>query len=66
MRPLKAIIIDDEPDSVTMLQLQLTRHCSDVQIVGAFTSSSKALEEIELLRPDILFLEYRNARHERI
>lgn len=57
MMPLKTIIVDDEPDSVKLLQIQLQKHCPQVHIVGAFTSSVLALEEIEKLKPDLLFLD---------
>jgi two-component system, LytTR family, response regulator len=54
---LKTIIIDDEQDSVSLLQMQLNDNCPQVQIIGTFTSSVKALEEIELLDPDLIFLD---------
>ena len=55
--PLKVIIIDDEPDSVKLLQLQLTEHCPQVKVVGSYTSTVKALDGIETLQPDLLFLD---------
>jgi two-component system, LytTR family, response regulator len=55
--PLKVIIIDDEPDSVNLLQLQLTEHCPQVKVVGSYTSTVKALDGIEALQPDLLFLD---------
>ena len=55
--PLKVIIIDDEPDSVKLLQLQLTEHCPQVKVVGSYTSTVKALDGIEALQPDLLFLD---------
>jgi two-component system LytT family response regulator len=54
---LRTIIIDDEPDSVSLLQLQLEQNCSQAEIIGIFTSSVKALNEIESLQPDLLFLD---------
>jgi len=54
---LKTIIIDDEPDSVKLLQLQLSEHCPQVEIVGSFTSTVKALDGIETFMPDLLFLD---------
>jgi two-component system LytT family response regulator len=55
--PLKTIIIDDEPDSVKLLQLQLTEYCPQVEVVGSYTSTVKALNGIETLLPDLLFLD---------
>ncbi len=57
MNPLKTIIVDDEPDSIQLLQLQLTQNCPQAEIVGTYTSSVKALENIEKLQPDLLFLD---------
>jgi len=57
MTALRTIIIDDEPDSVNLLKLQLTQHCPQVELVGSYTSSVQALQNIETLGPDLLFLD---------
>ena len=57
MITLKAVIVVDEPDSVSLLMMQLIKHCPQVEVIGSFTSSVKAAEEIELLDPDLLFLD---------
>ncbi len=54
---LRTIIIDDEPDSVKLLQLQLAQSCPQVEIVSTYNSSVKAANEIESLEPDLLFLD---------
>ena len=54
---LKTVIVDDEPDSIKLLELQLAKHCPGIEIAGTFTSSDKALAEIERIKPDILFLD---------
>ena len=54
---LTTVIVDDEPDSIKLLELQLSKHCPEVEIAGTYTSSVKALPEIERLHPDILFLD---------
>jgi two-component system LytT family response regulator len=54
---LRTIIVDDEQDSVNLLRLQLTQHCIQVDIVGCYTSSVKALQDIETLAPHLLFLD---------
>ncbi len=54
---LKTIIVDDEPDSVDLLKIELAKHCPQVEITATFTSSSKAVNEIEKLEPDLLFLD---------
>jgi len=57
MTTLRTLIVDDEPDAVNLLRLQLQQHCPQVQVVGGFTDSTRALEEIEILQPDLLFLD---------
>ena len=54
---LKTIIIDDEPDSIKLLQLQLAKHCPEIEIADTFASSVKALAAIEKLEPDLVFLD---------
>ncbi len=54
---LRTIIIDDEPDSVNLLKLQLTQNCKQIELVGTYTSSVKASQNIEALEPDLLFLD---------
>ena len=54
---LRTIIIDDEPDSVKLLQLQLAQMCPQIEVITAYNSSVKAVNEIESLQPDLLFLD---------
>jgi two-component system, LytTR family, response regulator len=54
---MRCIIIDDEPDNVRVLALQLARHCPAVEIVGQYTDSIDGLRGIETLRPDLVFLD---------
>lgn len=57
MTKLKTILIDDEPDCINLLKFELNQHCPQVEVVGTFNSSTKALNEIELLNPDLIFLD---------
>ena len=57
MTRLKTIIVDDEPDSIQLLQLQLAQYCPEIEISGAYTSSVKAIDAIEKIQPDLLFLD---------
>ncbi len=57
MKKLKTIIIDDEPDSSNLLKFELGKHCPNVEVIAVFNSSAKALPEIELLNPDLVFLD---------
>jgi two-component system, LytTR family, response regulator len=54
---LRTIILDDEPDSISLLKLQLSASCATVDVVGTFTNPARALEEIETLQPQLLFLD---------
>ena len=54
---LKAIIIDDEPDCVKLLALQLKMYCPQVEVVAACTSSTEALAKIKELQPNIVFMD---------
>jgi two-component system LytT family response regulator len=54
---LKAIIVDDEPDSIKMLELQLKAFCPEIEVAATFTSSLKATDVIDYIKPDILFLD---------
>ena len=57
MTKLKTVLVDDEPDCVNLLKFELNQHCPQVEVVGTFNSSTKALNEIELLNPDLIFLD---------
>ena len=57
MTTIRAIIVDDEQDAVQILQMQLQQHCPQVQVIGSYTSSAKALSGIEALLHDLLFLD---------
>ncbi|MCG2615199.1 LytTR family DNA-binding domain-containing protein [Terrimonas sp. NA20] len=54
---IRTIILDDEPDSVRLTRLNIEQHFPQLNIVGAFTSPQKALQEIPSLQPDLLFLD---------
>lgn len=54
---MRAILIDDEPDNINLLALQLARHCPQVDIIGQFTNSLEGLKAIHQLRPSLVFLD---------
>lgn len=57
MKKLKTIIIDDEPDCVKILALQLQQHCDVVEVVATCTDSQLGLLNIQKLKPDLVFLD---------
>ncbi|MEP7239167.1 MAG: LytTR family DNA-binding domain-containing protein [Ferruginibacter sp.] len=54
---LTAIIIDDEPDCVKLLSLQLKMYCPGIQVVAECTDSESGLQQIKQLHPDVVFLD---------
>lgn len=54
---MKALIIDDESDSVRLLGLQLARHCPQIDLVGQFTDSNEGFVAIRNLQPGLVFLD---------
>src|SRR6478609_3963342 len=54
---LSAIIIDDEPDCVKLLALQLKMYCPQVQVMAECIDSEEGLQKIKALQPDIVFLD---------
>ena len=54
---LKAIIIDDEPDCVKLLALQLKMYCPQVKVIAECTESEIGYLKINELMPDIVFLD---------
>jgi two-component system LytT family response regulator len=54
---MRAILIDDEPDNLQLLTLQLERHCPQVEIVGSYNQSMAGLKAIQSLKPALVFLD---------
>lgn len=54
---IKAILIDDEVHCLDTLNMLLSDYCPDVQVIEQCVSAKKALEAIEKLKPDLLFLD---------
>jgi len=52
-----AIIIDDEPNALIVLQKLLEIHCPQVQVLASVLNSKEGLEKIKELNPDIVFLD---------
>ena len=54
---ITAIIVDDEKNSQDLLRKMVSRHCTDVSIVGTAENVEKAVGLIYLLNPDLVFLD---------
>ena len=51
---IKAVIIDDEPLAITVLE-SLLKSYSNIQIVGTFSSTQGLSEQLSSLAPDVVF-----------
>ena len=54
---IKAIIIDDEPDCVRLLSLQLKMYCPQVEILAECTKPEEGLALLQQTPVDVLFLD---------
>lgn len=54
---MKAILVDDEPDGIRTLQKVLEAHCPDVHVVASCSNANTAKQQIDLLKPDVVFLD---------
>jgi two-component system LytT family response regulator len=54
---IRAVLIDDEPQSCRSLVIKLNAVADDIDIVGTFYHPQEAIGEIEGLNPDIVFLD---------
>lgn len=54
---MRAIIVDDELNSLQNLEQKISEFCTRVELVGAFQKPEEAILEINSLKPDLLFLD---------
>jgi len=57
MTNLRAIIIDDEPDSIEVVKTLLAEFHQSITVVGECASADEAITTIKQLNPDLLFLD---------
>ncbi|WP_448607570.1 LytR/AlgR family response regulator transcription factor [Paenimyroides ceti] len=57
MNSYKALIIEDEINNVAILKYFLTKYCINIEVVGHASTINEAVSAIDLLEPDILFLD---------
>lgn len=56
---MRAIIVEDEPAASEVLFRFVRMHCPNVEIIGNANSGEEAIEKINLLTPDLIFLDIR-------
>ena len=54
---IKAIIIDDEPNNVALLDLLLKKYCTNVNLLRTAESAAEGKTQIASLNPDLVFLD---------
>jgi two-component system LytT family response regulator len=54
---IKAILIDDEANCLNSLNMLISDYCPEVQVDDRCRSGKKALESIEKLKPELVFLD---------
>jgi two-component system, LytTR family, response regulator len=57
MNKIKTILVDDEPRGLTSLQKLLQLNCPEAVIIACCSSAEDAKEKIEVLKPDLVFLD---------
>ncbi|MBK8491869.1 MAG: response regulator transcription factor [Saprospirales bacterium] len=57
MKPIKAILVDDEKHCLDTLSRDLARHCPEVQIEATFDNPEPALAWLREHTPDVVFLD---------
>lgn len=54
---IKAVIIDDEKDSVDTLKWKLENYCPDVKVIESFNDPAEGVSYLKMNPPDLLFLD---------
>lgn len=54
---MRAVLVDDEPHNIENLQNILSKHFSNVEVIGYAGNKPTAIAVIESLQPDLLFLD---------
>jgi two-component system LytT family response regulator len=54
---MKTVIVDDERDAIYTLELIIQSYLPELNIVGKYTDPEIAVDEIPLLKPELIFLD---------
>jgi two-component system, LytTR family, response regulator len=57
MKPIRALLIDDEPDAIIGMQQLLKLCCPEIVVCGTATGTLQALSAARSLQPDVIFLD---------
>lgn len=56
-KPIKVVIVDDEPDAVKSIELIISEFCKDIEVVATANMIDKAWDLIKATEPDLVFLD---------
>ncbi len=54
---LRAVIIDDERNAVTAIEIAIKEYCPEVEIIGTAFSAKDGIKEIQNKNPDLVFVD---------
>ncbi len=54
---IQAVLIDDEENSLEALSILLQRYCPDVQVAGTAQTVESAIQLIDTIKPELVFLD---------
>ncbi|MFN2440129.1 MAG: LytR/AlgR family response regulator transcription factor, partial [Chitinophagaceae bacterium] len=54
---IKTILVDDEIHCLDTLNMLVSDYCPEMQVMEQCVSAKKALEAIEKIKPDLVFLD---------
>jgi two-component system LytT family response regulator len=54
---MRTLIIEDELQAISALKAEITTHCTILEIVGEAKSIKEGIEQINKLKPDLIFLD---------
>ena len=57
MQPIKTIIIENEAQSMTTLEIKINKYCPNVQIIDKCFDGKEAVEAIKTRQPQLIFLD---------
>ncbi|MGK2862432.1 MAG: LytR/AlgR family response regulator transcription factor [Chitinophagaceae bacterium] len=57
MRPITAMLIDDEPRGLSSLEKLLKMNCPEVDVIGCSSNAEEAKEKLSQLHPRLVFLD---------
>jgi len=54
---IQTVLVDDEQNSLEALEILLSKYCPDVEVIGTADSVARAIEVINDLQPELIFLD---------